>query len=95
MWSRTLSSVYTSLNVRAWPYALVGLLTATGHFSALSRHCLGIGPENQQVAEEQFIDGLIARRLFPLAVLACEDRLAVRTMRPLERVNTVVDLSRT
>ena len=95
MWSRTLSSVYTSLNVRAWPYALVGLLTATGHFSVLSHHCLGIGPENQQVAEEQFIDGLIARRLFPLAVLACEDRLAVRTMSPLERVNTVVDLSRT
>jgi TolA-binding protein len=57
--------------------------------------CNAARPVNQETAEEDFIDGLIGRRLFPLAVLACEERFAKDALSPLEQANTVVELSRT
>jgi tetratricopeptide (TPR) repeat protein len=57
--------------------------------------CKAARPVNQETAEEDFIDGLIGRRLFPLAVLACEERFAKDALSPLEQANTVVELSRT
>ena len=57
--------------------------------------CPALGSEEQQATEEQFIDGLLSRRLFPLAVSACEDRIADNGLSPFERVNTLVDLSQT
>ena len=74
-----------------------GILTMMGVvvFLSLPNTCPALGSENQQAAEEQFIDGLLTRRLFPLAVVACEERLAGNALSPLERANTLVDLSRT
>ena len=77
--------------------AYIGLLTtfiAVGSVAVLPNDCPALVTEDQQAAEEKFIDGLLDRRLFPLAVLACEERLAVNTLDPISRVNTVVDLSR-
>ncbi len=75
-----------------------GTLTVVGAvvlLLSLPDVCPALGPEDQHAAEEQFIDGLLSRRLFPLAALACEERIADNALSPLERVNTLVDLSRT
>jgi len=44
--------------------------------------------------EKDFIDGLIERRLFPLAILACEERLSREDLSALDRAESTVDLSR-
>ena len=63
-------------------FELLTALVATGWGVALPNKCPALVPDDQQATEEQFIDGLLARRLFPLAVLACEERLAGNSIHP-------------
>lgn len=95
MKSRSLFSIRSIFSTHILRYGLVGLFALAGHVTTLSRNCHAIGLEKPQAAAEKFIDGLLKRRLFPLAVLACEERLTDNTLNPFDRVNTVVDLSRT
>ena len=56
--------------------------------------CFADNVPRPQTAEEILVDGLLERRLFPLAILACEERLRRENLSPLEHVEAVVDLSR-
>ena len=56
--------------------------------------CFADNISRPQNTEEVFVDGLLERRLFPLAILACEARLDQENLSALERVEAIVDLSR-
>ena len=95
MWSRSLLLVNTTCS--GWPLrgGRVWLFVVLIFTASMPLDCEAARPVNQETAEEDFIDGLIVRRLFSLAVLACEERFAKDALSPLEQANTVVKLSRT
>ena len=90
-----MSANLSRLFVQRSDFGILAMMGVVVVFLFLPNACPALGPEDQQAAEEQFIDGLLTRRLFPLAVVACEERLAGNALSPLERANTLVDLSRT
>jgi len=51
--------------------------------------------EDKRSQEQRFIDGLLERQLFSLAVTACHDRLKSDALTDLEQATTTIDLSRT
>ena len=68
--------------------AIAWCMAATASVCLCESLPLPLSPEND------FIDGLIERRLFPLAILACEERLSREDLSALDRAESTVDLSR-